>query len=87
MPEIPRDTQIDLFLEMLRICWKLNPHLRLGQLIDNAANQTKCDVFYIDDKKLIDAVKDFTQQKLFPQDSLTLVSPSAGEHDQQEHEP
>lgn len=85
MPEISRNTQIDLFLEMLRIFWKLNPELRLGQLISNATNQ---DIFYIEDKKLIDAVKDFTEQKLFPK-LATLVSPSADERSEsgaQRHE-
>lgn len=76
---IDRDTQIELFSEMLHIFWKLNPELRLGQLIDNAAHQVKCDVFYIEDKKLIDAIKDFTELTLF-------VPPSADEHNQQECE-
>lgn len=56
--------EIDAHIEMLRIFWKLNPELRLGQLISNGANHIKEDVFCVEDKKLIDSIKDICAEKI-----------------------
>lgn len=49
-----------LIVERLLACWKLRPHMRLGQLLVNAANVPGNDIFHIEDYDLIDLVEKFT---------------------------
>lgn len=52
-----RKEEIDATLEIIRTVWIKNPHLRLGQIIENIKNGT--DLYYVEDKDLSKRIKDF----------------------------
>lgn len=56
--------RIKKILDTLERAWTLNPELRLGQLIVNAARPAApCpEVFYIEDDKLLDGLLEFEKR-------------------------
>lgn len=42
--------RIDRMIAKLRVIWKRNPDLRLGQLVEEAARWTPTPVFYAEDE-------------------------------------
>lgn len=52
--------RIDNILERLKIIWKDNPDLRLGQLLLDAVNANR--LFYIEDETLIQALENYFLQ-------------------------
>lgn len=57
---IPRDiNRIDPLLEELKIFWKKNQDLRLGQLVSVLASYAGAnDVFYVEDDKIMKILKE-----------------------------
>lgn len=60
------DVEKNAFISTLLQAWKRHPHLRLGQLIDNAlhqkakrAGEQPPTVFYVEDLDLVQAVDEF----------------------------
>lgn len=54
-PDQPRPQErIDLILGLLKVYWKRNPDLRLGQIIGNLS--TVADPYFYEDKDLLDAL-------------------------------
>ena len=64
------EQEIDAMLSKLRKAWTLNPELRLGQLIVNAAtpavlmgHESAPQIFYIEDQKLADGLSMFYESR------------------------
>ena len=55
----------EITLERVLAVWKKHPHLRLGQLLTNAA-YGKCPLFYMSDIALVEAIE------------AQMVNPDAG---------
>lgn len=54
--------RIPEFLALLQECWEKVPDWRFGQLIENLKQYTgHVDLFYIEDDKLIQHIKEFFQ--------------------------
>lgn len=51
-------------VEAILECWELMPHLRLGQLIDNARCRNTQQLFHVEDTVLVDEIREFTGGKL-----------------------
>ena len=45
-------SNIDDFMERLKLLWKKNPELRFGQLISNLTESGEKDIFYLEDSDL-----------------------------------
>lgn len=59
---MPRDPKrISKTLNILKQIWKMNPDLRLGQLILNAINEE--DLYYIEDDKILEKIVSTYSQK------------------------
>lgn len=43
--------------------WRKEPHLRLGQFIDNSIFHGRVNLFYIDDAALIERVSAFVKER------------------------
>lgn len=84
-----RREEIDVTLEIIRTVWMKNPHLRLGQIIENIKNGT--DLYYIGDKDLSRRIKDFyskdkeeeksvkkNSNAIMPRDDLLRIAKSNG---------
>ena len=50
--------RIDIIIEELRKCWKRNPDLRLGQLIYNLNKSGNSDIFFPEDDKWLEWIKE-----------------------------
>lgn len=50
--------RIDIIIEALRKCWKKHPDQRLGQLIFNLNKSGNRDVFYQEDDKWLEWIKE-----------------------------
>ena len=48
-------------MEKVLSYWAQYPNLRLGQLIQNAADVRGANVFYVEDEKLVELLKAFSQ--------------------------
>lgn len=59
---MPRDPKrISKILNILKQIWKMNPDLRLGQLILNAVNEE--DLYYMEDDKILEKIVSTYSQK------------------------
>jgi uncharacterized protein YihD (DUF1040 family) len=63
--------RIDLTLRLLRDVWKANPDWRLGQLVQNAADEgarMRVDVFHVDDDEVCAGLDSLLKQQPFIDD-------------------
>lgn len=57
--------RIDEVTKILAVLWKRVPDWRLGQLLNNLQRYESNDLFYYEDRKLLDAIEDMlTELKL-----------------------
>ena len=57
--------RIDEVTKILAVLWKRVPDWRLGQLLNNLQRHENNDLFYYEDRKLLDAIEDMlTELKL-----------------------
>ena len=57
--------RIDEVTKILAVLWKRVPDWRLGQLLNNLQRYENNDLFYYEDRKLLDAIEDMlTELKL-----------------------
>ena len=57
--------RIDEVVKTLAVLWKRVPDWRLGQLLNNLQRYESNDLFYYEDRKLLDAIEDMlTELKL-----------------------
>ena len=61
--------RIDEVTKILAVLWKRVPDWRLGQLLNNLQRHENNDLFYYEDRKLLDAIEDMlTELKLQEKD-------------------
>ena len=53
-----RQHHSDVIEQLINLCGH-HPHLRVGQLIVNAITGQKCHLFYLEDEKLVELLKDY----------------------------
>jgi uncharacterized protein YihD (DUF1040 family) len=73
--------RIDELLELLRVYWKRNPDLRLGQIVCNVMRETNketCDPFYLEDGALTDFLRNETGEHNAEVDAQTTPRPEKG---------
>lgn len=57
--------EIDELITIIKRVWLFHPHLRISQLISNAASLSKWssnDIFYLSDDQLLDGLKKLEQK-------------------------